>query len=71
MKATIAGEAVPDQISSLYPSVRPAVERAGSDETAVTKANAGKSSLLCFDLTFKPRESSGNIALSGDCRVSA
>jgi hypothetical protein len=42
VKATIAGEAVPGQISSLYPSIRPAVERAGSDETAVTKANAGK-----------------------------
>jgi carbonic anhydrase len=40
VKATIAGKAVPGQISSLYPSIRPAVERAGSDETAVTKANA-------------------------------
>jgi hypothetical protein len=32
VEAVIAGEAVPGQISSLYPSIRPAVERAGSDE---------------------------------------
>ena len=32
VEAVIAGEAVPGQISSLYPSICPAVERAGSDE---------------------------------------
>jgi carbonic anhydrase len=40
VKATIAGKAVPGQISSLYAPIRPAVERAGPDETAVIKANA-------------------------------
>ena len=40
VKATIAGSAVPGQISALYAPIRPAVERAGSDLEAVIKANA-------------------------------
>ncbi len=40
VKATIQGKAVPGQISALYPHIQPAVERAGSDLEAATKANA-------------------------------
>ncbi len=40
VKAAIAGKAVPGQISALYRPLRPAVEQAGSDVEAVTKANA-------------------------------
>ena len=38
--ATIKGSAVPGQISALYPRIRPAVDLAGSDTEAATKANA-------------------------------
>ena len=38
--ATIDGKAVPGQISTLYRSIRPAVEQAGPDLEAVSKANA-------------------------------
>ncbi len=40
VKATIAGKAVPGQISTLYRSIQPAVAKAGDDVEAVAKANA-------------------------------
>lgn len=40
VKATIQGKAVPGQISALYPHIQPAVEQAGTDLEAATKANA-------------------------------
>lgn len=40
VKAAVAGKAVPGQISSLYAHLQPAVDEAGPDYKAVTKANA-------------------------------
>lgn len=40
VKAAIAGQTVPGQISTLFAPIRPAVERAGPDLTATIKANA-------------------------------
>jgi carbonic anhydrase len=40
VNATIQGKAVPGQISALYPHIQPAVERAGPNLEAATKANA-------------------------------
>lgn len=40
VKATIHAEEVPGQISSLFPHIQPAVDEAGHDPVAVTKANA-------------------------------
>lgn len=40
VKAAIANKAVPGQISSLYPHLRPAVDQSGTDVLAVTKTNA-------------------------------
>jgi carbonic anhydrase len=40
VKAAIAGQAVPGQISALYAPIRPAVERAGPNVEATIKANA-------------------------------
>lgn len=40
VKATIQGKAVPGQISSLFPHIQAAVDQAGSDLEAATKANA-------------------------------
>jgi carbonic anhydrase len=40
VKATIAGKAVPGQISALYAPIRPAVDAAGPDLDAVIDANA-------------------------------
>lgn len=40
VKATIQGKDVPGQISSLFPHIQPAVDQAGSDLEAATKANA-------------------------------
>ncbi len=40
VKATIQGKDVPGQISSLFPHIRPAVDKAGSNLEAATKANA-------------------------------
>ena len=40
VKATIQGAEVPGQISSLYPHIQPAVDQAGSNLEAATKANA-------------------------------
>ncbi|MGA7913717.1 MAG: carbonic anhydrase [Candidatus Acidiferrales bacterium] len=40
VKATIQGKEVPGQISALYPHIQPAVDEAGSNLEAATKANA-------------------------------
>jgi carbonic anhydrase len=40
VKATIQAKEVPGQISALYPHIQPAVDQAGHDLEAVTKANA-------------------------------
>jgi carbonic anhydrase len=40
VKATIQGAEVPGQISALYPHIQPAVDQAGNNVEAVTKANA-------------------------------
>lgn len=40
VSATIAGKSVPGQISALYPHIRPAVDAAGPDLEAATRANA-------------------------------
>jgi carbonic anhydrase len=40
VNATIQGKPVPGQISALYPHIQPAVEQAGSNLEAATKANA-------------------------------
>jgi carbonic anhydrase len=40
VKATIHAEEVPGQISSLFPHIQPAVDQAGHDLVAATKANA-------------------------------
>ncbi len=40
VKAAIAGKAVPGQISTLYPALREAVNKAGPDPEATAKANA-------------------------------
>jgi carbonic anhydrase len=40
VKATIQGKEVPGQISALYPHIQPAVNQAGSNLDAATKANA-------------------------------
>lgn len=46
VKATIAGGEVPGQISSLFPHIRPAVDQAGPDLEAVSKANAKNQAAL-------------------------
>jgi carbonic anhydrase len=40
VKAAIAGKDVPGQISSFFPHLQPAIDQAGSDLVAATKANA-------------------------------
>jgi carbonic anhydrase len=40
VKAAIQGKDVPGQISALFPHIQPAIDQAGPDLTAVTKANA-------------------------------
>jgi carbonic anhydrase len=40
VKATIQSKEVPGQISALFPHIQPAVDQAGHDLEAVTKANA-------------------------------
>lgn len=40
IKATIQGKEVPGQISALFPHIQPAVDQAGPDLEATTKANA-------------------------------
>jgi carbonic anhydrase len=46
VKATIQGNDVPGQISSLFPHIRPAVDQAGSDLVAATKTNAKIQAML-------------------------
>jgi carbonic anhydrase len=46
VKATIQGKAVPGQISSLFPHIQPAVDQAGQDLAAATKANAKNQAML-------------------------
>ena len=67
VKATIQGKAVPGQISALYPHIQPAVERAGSDLEAATKANANIQAALL-------RESSpvlGGLIKEGKLKIAA
>lgn len=40
VKAAIQGKGVPGQISSLFPHIQPAIDQAGPDPVAATKANA-------------------------------
>ncbi len=40
VKAAIQGKSVPGQISALFPHIQPAIDQAGSDLEAATKANA-------------------------------
>jgi carbonic anhydrase len=49
VKATIQGKAVPGQISALYPHIQPAVEQAGTDLEAASKANAKIQAALLRD----------------------
>ena len=46
VKATIQGKAVPGQISSLFPHIQPAIDQAGKDLEAATKANAKNQAML-------------------------
>jgi carbonic anhydrase len=46
VKATIAGKGVPGQISSLFPHIQPAVDQAGPNLEAATKANAKIQAIL-------------------------
>ncbi len=67
VKATIQGNEVPGQISSLFPHIQPAVDQAGSDLKAVTIANAKIQAMLL-------RQSSTVIAgmvKSGEVKVTA
>ncbi|MGB7934924.1 MAG: carbonic anhydrase, partial [Gammaproteobacteria bacterium] len=46
VKATIQGKDVPGQISSLFPHIQPAVDQAGSNLEAATRANAKIQAML-------------------------
>lgn len=46
VRATLAGEPVPGQISTLFPYIRPAVVEAGPDPAAISKANARNQAAL-------------------------
>lgn len=46
VKAAIADQPAPGRISSLYPYIRPAVERAGPDPGATSRANAVHQAML-------------------------
>jgi carbonic anhydrase len=46
VKATIQGKTVPGQISSLFPHIQPAIDQAGKDLEAATKANAKNQAML-------------------------
>jgi len=67
VKATIQGKAVPGQISSLFPHIQPAVDQAGSDLVAVTKANARFQAALLR--TSSPAIS--DLVKAGKCKVVA
>ncbi len=67
VKATIQGKDVPGQISSLFPHIQPAVDQAGSNLEAATKANAKIQATLL-------RESStviSGLVKSGSVKVTA
>jgi len=49
VKAAIEGKAAPGQISALYRSIRPAIDQAGTDPTAVIRANAWLQARLLRD----------------------
>jgi carbonic anhydrase len=49
VKATIQGKAVPGQISALFPHIQPAVDQAGANLEAATKANAKIQAALLRD----------------------
>lgn len=49
VKATIQGKEVPGQISALFPHIQPAVEQAGQNLEAATKANAKIQAALLRD----------------------
>ena len=49
VKATIQGKAVPGQISALFPHIQPAVDQAGTNLEATTKANAKIQAALLRD----------------------
>jgi carbonic anhydrase len=46
VKAAIQGKEVPGQISSLFPHIQPAIDQAGPDLAAATKANAKIQAML-------------------------
>ena len=50
MKAAIGGAAVPGQISVLYSAIRPAVDEAGPDLEATSKANGQYHARYCARL---------------------
>src|SRR6516225_4660677 len=49
VKATIQGKGVPGQISALFPHIQPAVDQAGTNLEATTKANAKIQAALLRD----------------------
>jgi carbonic anhydrase len=49
VKATIQGKGVPGQISALFPHIQPAVDQAGTNLEAATKANAKIQAALLRD----------------------
>ena len=56
VKAAVGGKAVPGQISTLYAHLQPAVDEAGHDYKAATKANAKiQAQLLSQASTARPR----------------
>lgn len=67
VKATIAAHAVPGQISALYAPIIPAVERAGTDLTAVIKANA----LIQADLLRRASPVLAEMIKQGKLKVAA
>ena len=64
VKATIQGKDVPGQISSLFPHIQPAVDQAGTNLEAATKANAKIQAMLL-------RQSSTPILTSHVARLSS
>jgi carbonic anhydrase len=64
VKATIQAKEVPGQISALYPHIQPAVDQAGHDLEAVTKANAKIQAALLRDASPLLAEMIGKKSLS-------
>lgn len=67
VEATIQHKEVPGQISALYPHIQPAVEEAGTDTDAVSKANA----LIQADLLRKSSTVISDLASDGNLKVLA